>query len=63
MTTKDLESRIAALEKDVELLKKTVELKQRPWWEKIAGTFADDPIYDEAMSLGRKYRESLRPNK
>ena len=33
----------------------------QPWWEQIVGTFADDPIYDEAMKLGRHYRQSLRP--
>jgi hypothetical protein len=26
---------------------------------KILGSFADDPIYDEAMSLGQQYRQSL----
>ena len=31
-----------------------------PWWEKIAGTFAENPAYDEAMKLGREYRESER---
>ena len=31
-----------------------------PWWEKIAGTFANSENYDEAMRLGREYRESLR---
>jgi hypothetical protein len=33
----------------------------QPWWEQIVGTFEDDPIYDEAMKLGRHYRQSLRP--
>ena len=32
-----------------------------PWWESITGTFADSPDYEEAMKLGRAYRESLRP--
>ena len=32
-----------------------------PWWRQIAGRFANDPVYDEAMRLGRQYRESLRP--
>jgi hypothetical protein len=32
----------------------------QPWWEKITGTFSDNPDYDEAMKLGREYRESLR---
>lgn len=29
------------------------------WWKNIAGTFADDVIYDEAMTLGKHYRNSL----
>jgi hypothetical protein len=34
---------------------------ETPWWEEILGSFANDPAYDEAMQLGRQYRESLRP--
>lgn len=32
----------------------------QPWWEKITGKFADSSIYDEAMQLGRDYRDSFR---
>ncbi|MFP4132619.1 MAG: hypothetical protein ACLFRN_00335 [Halothece sp.] len=32
----------------------------QPWWEKITGRFADSSIYDEAMQLGREYRQSFR---
>ena len=32
-----------------------------PWWEQIAGTFENDPIYEKAMQLGREYREALQP--
>ena len=31
---------------------------QTPWWEKIVGSFANDPAYEEAMQLGSQYRES-----
>jgi hypothetical protein len=31
------------------------------WWKKIVGIYQDDPEFDEAMRLGREYRESLRP--
>lgn len=57
-----LEKRVALLEAEVARLKRKVEsdLSPTPWWEKIAGTFADNPAYDEAMRLGREYRESLR---
>ena len=64
MSAQTLEQRLVALEAEVAKIKATVETQQepkKPWWEKIAGTFKDDPHYEEAMRLGRKYRESLRP--
>jgi len=63
-TNVELESRVSILEAKVERLQrqlKAVVPDGRPWWQQIAGTFADDPIYEEAMRLGHEYRESLRP--
>ncbi len=63
MTNKELEKRISALEKEVALLKNKIEKKEEPkkhWWKEIAGTFADDPVYDEIVRLGREYRLSQR---
>lgn len=59
-----LEERVAILEAEVARLKSKVEgdSSPTPWWEKIAGTFADNSAYDEAMQLGREYRESLSSN-
>ncbi len=59
-----LEERLAYLEAEVAKLKNKAENGSAPvpWWEAITGTFADNPDYDEAMQLGREYRESLRPN-
>lgn len=55
-----LEERVALLEAEVARLKGKIESDSAsPWWEKIAGTFADNTAYDEAMQLGREYRESL----
>lgn len=59
-----LEPRVAALEATVEQLQRKLELvapDASPWWGHIVGAFADDPAFVEAMRLGRKYRESLRP--
>ena len=63
-----LEQRLNALEAEVAQLKKekksaAKQLDERPWWEKIYGTFANDPHYEEAMRLGRKYRESTKPKR
>ena len=58
----ELEERLTLLEAEVDRLKRKIELNQvkLPWWEKIAGTFAENSAYDEAMKLGREYRESDR---
>ena len=58
-----LEQRLAALEAEVAMLKtgKSEKEDNRPWCEKIYGTFANDPDYEEAMRLGREYRESTKP--
>jgi hypothetical protein len=63
-TAVELESRLAILEAKVERLQRelaAVVPDARPWWQQIVGTFADDPAFEEAMRLGREYRESLRP--
>lgn len=64
MSTKPLKQGIDKLEAEVARLRAKVEgppAQSVPWWEKIAGTFANDPIYEEAMRLGREWRESFRP--
>ncbi len=60
----NIEERLANLEAEVALLKSKLQSDspKTPWWETISGTFANDPVYDEAMRLGREYRESLRLN-
>lgn len=64
MAAPSLEDRVAALETELEQLKqqKTVQATEaEPWWKKIVGTYKDDPAYEEAMRLGREWRESSRP--
>lgn len=63
MPALSLEERVTALEAEILQLRKEVEVRAVstiPWWEKIAGTFAQDSAYNEAMKLGRQYRRSLR---
>jgi hypothetical protein len=64
MASVKLEQRVAALEAELARLRQRLEgppSHMKPWWERIAGTFANDPEYDRAMELGRKHRRSLRP--
>lgn len=73
MTLKELEKRLAALEKTVSELQKQATpteqeinddpSKQYPWWRVDAGRFANDPVFDEIVRLGREYRESLHPDR
>ena len=62
MPTATLEERVTVVEQELAELKQQVkgEPKRLPWWEKIAGTFANNPEYDEAMRLGREWRQSQR---
>jgi hypothetical protein len=61
-TRKSIGERLTALEREVANLKATLAAAghdTRPWWEQIWGHFANDEAFEEAMRLGRKYRESL----
>jgi hypothetical protein len=63
MSKTELEKRMAELELEVATLRTKVEALagSKPWWERIAGSFHDDPLYDKAMKLGRQYRRSQKP--
>ena len=56
-----IEKRLTALETQVAQLESQGQNKNLPWWEKIVGVFENDEDFDNAMQLGREYRESLRP--
>lgn len=63
MTAAALEQRIEALEREVRLLKAVVKKKsgrEGPWWERFGGRFKDDPLFDEMVEAGQRYRRSLR---
>ncbi len=62
MSTMPLEERVAILEQELLALKRQLPKPAGvPWWEQISGVFADTPACDEAVDLGRQYRESQRP--
>ena len=65
MAGTSVEERLSIVEQELAQVKQqlaTDKLQTKiPWWEKIAGTFANSEGYEDAMRLGREYRESLRP--
>ena len=64
MAVQEIEVRVTALEAEVARLKQRLNESTEPkghWVDRVYGAFAGDPDFLEAMRLGRKYRESLRP--
>jgi len=64
MSMTEFARRLTALEKAVDELRAQLARNASPkrrWWVEGAGRFANDPVFDEIVKLGRKYRESLRP--
>jgi hypothetical protein len=61
MPTPSLEQRVARLEAELAHLKSppAPAAPEPPWWEKFSGMFADDPYFEEAVVIGREYRDSL----
>lgn len=65
MKAKNLEQRLSDLEHEVAALREQILTLSpvKPWWERIAGTFENDPVYEQAMKLGREYRLAQKPNR
>jgi hypothetical protein len=62
MAAKTVEERLTELEAKVDQIltaKPSLNGQSEPWWRKIEGRFKDNPEFDEAMRLGREYRETL----
>ena len=57
----NLEQRVAFLEHELSELKARVEQQSAARdWRRSVGLFADDPVFEEMVREGRKYREQQR---
>jgi len=56
-----IEQRLADVERELAELKLRVPLQAegKSWIERIAGTFKDDPDFDDIVRLGREFRQSV----
>ncbi len=62
MPVRTLEDRVATVEQELERLKlrlDTETVAPAPvGWEQVYGIFADDPLFEEAVRLGREWRDA-----
>ncbi len=61
--SRQLETRVATLEKELAQMKQTLAesyKRKEPWWLKVAGSFENDPTFDEAIRLGQEWRKSAQ---
>ena len=60
-----LEERVTSLERELRKVKTELQsvkkASQKPWWGHVAGRFKNDPLFDETIRAGQKYRRSLKP--
>ena len=56
-----IEERLTAVERELADLKRRLQTPEdgKSWIERIAGTFKDDPDFDEIVRLGREFRKSV----
>ncbi len=61
MNTVELENRISILEAEMAFIKSKVVKndQEKPWYKNIP-KFGGNSAYEEAMKLGREYRESQK---
>ncbi|MEH2380450.1 MAG: hypothetical protein ACYT04_59535 [Nostoc sp.] len=59
--SQQLEARVATLETELAQMKQMLSgflQKQTPWWLKVAGSFENDPTFEEAVRFGEEWRKS-----
>lgn len=64
MATGTIEERLTAVEQELAEIKRQLQTDKTeetlPWWKQITGVFKDCPEFEEAVRLGREWRESQR---
>jgi hypothetical protein len=56
----NLEKQLREVQTELAVIRRTAKT---PWWERLAGTFKNDPRFDEVAAAGRAYRRSLATRK
>jgi hypothetical protein len=62
MTNAQIIKRVENIERQLDQIKSQLRGdKEENEWRAIAGSFANDPLFEKAMRYGAEYRRSLRP--
>jgi len=65
MSAQTIEERLTAVEAELQQLKQekeqNKEAEEPRGWQRIVGRFADNPLFEDAVRQGRKWRESEDP--
>jgi len=59
--SQQLESRVATLETELAQMRQMLSVlvpKKTSWWLKVAGSFENDPHFEEVVKLGQEWRKS-----
>ncbi len=65
MSMLTIEERLSVIEEELGQIKQRLrtdkpQIPSHPW-DKVFGSFADSEGFEEAIQLGKEYREALRP--
>ena len=56
-----IESRLAKVERELQLLKNTIPRDNANWISEITGKFKGDPDFEEIVRLGEELRDAEQP--
>lgn len=66
-TATQLDRRVTVLERELRKVRSELSVvrkaSQQPWWQRLAGKFNNDPLFDQTVEAGQAYRRSLASHK
>jgi hypothetical protein len=61
MSKEQIIKRLDSIQRELDELRRSISSGQKSEWRAIAGTFANDPLFEKAMKYGAEYRRSTMP--
>ncbi len=66
-TATQLDRRVTVLERELRKVRSELSVvrkaSEQPWWQRLAGKFKNDPLFDQTVEAGQAYRRSLAGRK